>query len=83
MTTMTNAWHKNSRFWLVAPVIVILVLLIGTGVLLWRDTHSAEALQMIGMVVAVFLGGAGVKSGVDEYRKPRTEILSPQELEEK
>ena len=66
-------WHRGSRFWLVGPALVFLVLLIGVGVLLWRDTYSAEALKMIGTVMAVFLGGAGVKSGVDEYRKPRTD----------
>ena len=64
-------WHKDSRFWLVAPIIVILVLLIGTGVLLWRDAYAAEALSMMSLTVVTFLGGAGLKSGVDEYRKPR------------
>ena len=78
-----TAWNKDSRFWLVGPVNVFLVLLIGVGVLLWRDTYTAQALHMIGLVVVTFLGGAGLKSGVDEYRKPRTNGPTPQELEEK
>lgn len=74
---MANTWHKDSRFWRAGTMVVLLVLLIGTGVLLWRDTYSAEALQMIGMVVGIFLGGAGVKSGVDEYKKPRIKEDAP------
>jgi len=68
---INNPWHKGSRFWVVGTLIVCLVLLIGTGVLFWREAYSAEAMSMIGWVVVTFLGGAGAKSGVNSYRANR------------
>lgn len=66
---MNGSWHKDSRYWKVGGPIVCACLVIGSAVIVWRPTYTAEALQFMGMVVAIFLAGAGAKSTVDQMNK--------------
>jgi len=66
-----NAWHKGSRYWRYGTPLVLMVHAIGTAVIIWRSTFTAEALVMIGTVTAAFLVGAGAKSTVDQLNSRR------------
>ena len=66
-----SAWHKGSRYWRWGFILVILVQAIGVGVIIWRQEFTGEALTMVGTVVAAFLVGAGAKTAMGEYNRPK------------
>lgn len=77
--TVSNAWHKGSRYWRYGTLLVLVVQTIGVGVIIWRATFTGEALTMIGTVTAAFVVGAGAKSTVDQYRRPEAQQPYPPE----
>ena len=72
-----DLWHKGSRYWRIGAPLVVAVILLAGAVLWWRPEYGAEALEMMGLVMAVFLGGAGAKTAVGEYNRPRYQERYP------